>query len=334
MTSTILDDLVLQQARTRASAGAWADVVALLDGQVTSVAIRSERVTLYAEALLYTGEPRRACECLREAMPALSHDANRSAHRTALNLLGAASFALGGLDEAQGAWDRALELAQQAGDPLLVGRAMNNLGAIASLQGDWRRALSFYQLAVPIYQRLGDLQRLAETFHNIAIAHRDLGEPAPADEHEMRAIEYAQQAGAARLVLMARVGRAELALRRGDHELAAVTALAVRRASAATGDRGTQADASRCAGEAYTALARYEEARQLLDEAAALADGAGQALMLAEALLASARLAHRTGQREMALRDASAAAERFKVLRARSDMARAAALLAELSRDD
>jgi tetratricopeptide (TPR) repeat protein len=330
MTSPTLDDAVLRQARARASAGAWPEVADLLRGELGPVAVRPERVTLYAEALMRVGEPRRACDCLQQAMPVLSRGAHRSAHRTALNLLGAASFAIGALDDAQGAWDRVLELAQRAGDPLLVGRAMNNLGAVASLRGDWHRAIYLYQLAVPIYQRLGDAHRLAETFHNLAIVHRDLDNLVQADEHEMRAIEFAQQAGAQQLELMARAGRAELALRRGDHELAAVSALAAGGASAAIGDRSTQADAWRCAGEAYTALGKHDAARRLLDEAATLAELSGQALMQAEVLLASARLGERTGERDRARFDARRAMERFAALGARTGQARSAALLEEL----
>lgn len=330
MTSFTLDDPVLQEARARASAGAWPEVAALLRDRFAPVTERPERVTLYAEALMRCGAPQRASDCLQEAVPALARSAHRMAHRTALNLLGAASFAVGALDEAQAAWDRALELAQQSKDMLLVARATNNLGAIASLRGAWHYALSLYQLAVPVYQRLGDMRGLAETFHNLAIVYRDLGDLAPADEHEMRAIQFAQQAGAERLMLMARVGRAELALRRADYPLAAVSALAAGRTSAANGDRETQADAWRCAGEAYTALGRHEEARQLLEEAITLAEGAGQALMQAEALLASARLSVQVGEQDRARDEAGRAAESFRRLGARSRLARVGAMLEEL----
>ncbi len=330
MTSSILDDPVLQQARARAGAGAWPEVAAMLQDQLAPMTERPERVTLYAEALMRCGAPQRACECLHEAVPVLAHSAYRSAHRTALNLLGAANFAVGALEEAQAAWDRALELAQQSKDTLLVARATNNLGAIASLRGAGRHALSLYQLAVPVYQRLGDMRGLAETFHNLAIVYRDLGDLASADEHEMRAIQFAQQAGAERLVAMARVGRAELALRRADYALAAVSALAAGRTSAASGDRETQADAWRCAGEAYTALGRHDEARQLLEEAITLAEGAGQALMQAETLLASARLSQLVGELARARAEAERAAESFRRLGALSGCARVAALLEDL----
>lgn len=333
MTSPILDDLMLQQARARAAAGAWPEVAALLEAQGPTTD-KPARVTLYAEALMRSGAPQRARECLREAVPALTHSANRAAHRTALNLLGAANFAMGYLDEAQAAWDRALELAQQANDTVLVAHATNNLGAIASLRGEWHSALSMYQLAVPVYQRLGDMRGLAQTYHNLAIVHRDLGDYASGDEHEVRAIQFAQQAGAERLVLMARVGRAELALRRADHELALVGALAAGRTSATNGDQETQADAWRCAGEASTALGLHGDARRLLDEAIALAHNAGQALIEAEALLASARLSLRMNERERARDEAGRAEVRFRHLRGQSGLERTVELLRELGPSD
>lgn len=330
MSSPILDDLVLLQARARAAAGAWPEVAALLETRGAPTTDKPARVTLYAEALMRTGAPQRVRDFLSDAVPALTHSPHRAAHRTALNLLGAANFAMGYLEEAQAAWDRALELAQEASDTALVAHATNNLGAIASLRGEWHSALSMYQLAVPVYQRLGDMRGLAQTFHNLAIVHRDLGDYSSGDDHEVRAIQFAQQAGAERLELMARVGRAELALRRADHELALVGALSAGRASAANGDRETQADAWRCAGEASTALGLNGDARRLLDEAIALARDAGQALIEAEALLASARLSMHMNERDRARGEAAAAEERFRQLRGRSGLERTIELLRAL----
>jgi tetratricopeptide (TPR) repeat protein len=314
MTSYRLDDPVLQQARARAGAGAWREVAALLATEYEPVAQRPERVTLYAEALLRSGEPQRARACLRAAAPQLETGVHRAAHRTALNLLGAASFAVGALDEAEAAWDRVLELAQQNDDATLVARATNNLGAVANLRGARHEALRLYNLAVPVYQRLGELRGLAETFHNLAITYRDLGDLVRADEYEQRVIGYAREAGAPRLAVMAQVGRAEVALRGGDPRLAAVAASRAADEAARLGDTATEADALRCAGEAHTALGDHAAARRLLDDAAARAGAAVQALMQAEIDLASAHLALAMGDRPRARLDAARAAERFATL--------------------
>lgn len=325
-----LEDPVLQQARARAGDGAWREVAALLATEYEPVAERPERLTLYAEALLRCGEPQHARACLREATPQLEGGAHRGAHRTALNLLGAASFAVGALDEAETAWDQALELAQQAGDAQLVARATNNLGAIANLRGARHDALRLYNLAVPVYQRLGELRGLAETFHNLAITYRDLGDLLHADEFERRAMDYAREAGTARLAIMAQVGRAEVALRTGDARLAAATAAFAAREAEAAGDAATAADALRCAGEAHTALGELTAARRLLDEASTRAARAGQALMQAEVLLASAVLAAKAGDMSRARTEATAAAGAFDRLGAEAERMRALDVLRDL----
>lgn len=314
MTTHRLEDPVLQQARARAGDGAWRDVVALLESEYRPVGERPERLTLYAEALLRCGEPQHARECLREAAPQLEGGAHRRAHVTALNLLGAASFAVGALDEAEAAWDRVLELAQQHDDARLVARATNNLGAVANLRGARHDALRLYNLAVPVYQRLGELRGLAETFHNLAITYRDLGELSRADEYEQRATAYARDAGAPRLAVMAQVGRAEIALRSGDFRLAAAAAVRAAGEAARLGDVPTEADAFRCAGEAETALGNHAVARRLLDTAAERAESSAQALMQAEIALASAHVALAVGDRERARLDAARAAEGFATL--------------------
>lgn len=318
-----LEDPVLQRARARAGDGAWREVAALLATEYEPVGERPERLTLYAEALLRCGEPQHARECLRDATPRLEDGAHRGAHRTALNLLGAASFAVGALDEAEAAWDRVLELAQQGDDAQLVARATNNLGAVANLRGARHDALRLYNLAVPVYQRLGELRGLAETFHNLAITYRDLGDLTRADEYEQRVMGYARDAGVPRLAVMAQVGRAEVAFRSGDHRLAAASAAWAADEAARLGDLPTEADALRCAGEAESALGNHAAARRLLDTAAERAATSAQALMQAEIDLASAQLALAMGDRPRAHRDATHAAERFAQLGATEQWTRA-----------
>lgn len=323
------EDPVLQQARSRAQAGAWAEVAALLAHHPAD-ARRPEPLLLHAEALIRSGAPQEARERLRAVVPALERTPYRGAHRTSLNLLGAASFAVGALDEAQAAWDRALELAQQDDDALLIARATNNLGAIANLRGAAHDALYLYQLAVPAYQRLGESRGLAETYHNLAMTYREMGALTDADEHERLTIDHARAAHAPRLAVMAQVGRAEVAMRRGDLDVAAATALRAAAAAGALGDTATRTDALRCAGAACTALGRLDEARRALDEALRVGAESHFALMLAESQLASARLSLRLGDVARARQEAVAAVRGFDALGAMRGLEDARGLVAEL----
>ena len=201
---------LISSARERAAAGAWADVLTLLAPHVDGIGPSGEFAVLYGEALTRLGREREAYDWLRSAEPELAANDDRAHHRRAVNLLGVASFAIGKLDEANSAFSWALDLAAQSDDVLLLARASNNLGTIANLQGQYEGALSHYRLALPSYQRIGQRRGLAETYHNMAITFRDLGEFEQADEQESRAIEYAADGIAPRVSAMGRVGRAEI----------------------------------------------------------------------------------------------------------------------------
>ena len=279
-----LREPVIAAARERASAGAWREVATLLAPRDDVPCGLTEESVLLAEALLYLGEERRAEELLRPAVSPPEAGQDASLHRRALNMLGVACFALGELDEAVTALNGALEMAARDDDPALLARATNNLGAIANLQGRYEDALWHYRLALPTLQRVGDRRRLANAYHNIGITFRDTGELEESDEHELRAIEYATESGDVRLAAMGRVGRAEIALRRGDAKLAATTAQLAREEFNRIDDSLNEADALRLVGAAYGAQGQYDDAHAAFERALDLARTRGYALAEAEAL--------------------------------------------------
>src|SRR5207237_9032391 len=111
----------------------------------------------------------------------------------------------------------------------------------------------------------------AEVAHNTALAYRHLGQLERADDYERRAIEFAGEIGNARLIEMARVGRAEIALVQGDWVLAAAAAQRAARALHALGHVALEADAIRVGAIATLGGGDTEGAREPLDRAVALA---------------------------------------------------------------
>ena len=314
MTGSFAPDPLLATARARAQDGAWPDVLEMLEPAAAERAREPELVTLLGAALIHTGRVREARLWLTDAERRLAGHPDRAAHRTVVNMLGAACFALGELDDAARAFEEALELGQRSGDVLLVARASNNLGAIANLRGQRERAIWHYELAIPAYQRLGQSRGLAESYHNLAITQRDLGMLARADECERRAIEYAAEAQTPRMASMARLGRAEIALRRGDALLAEATARRSIRELADSGDRATEADAHRLAGAACAAQGRIDDARMAFAQALGLARADGFALVEAETLRDRARAWAADGQWGAARTDAMEALEGLRRL--------------------
>jgi tetratricopeptide (TPR) repeat protein len=311
-------DPLLMTARQLAATGAWRDLVVLLAPRAESGAAAGDELLLYAEALMRSGAERQALGYLRDVAPRLA-DEDRALYRSAVNMLGAAHLALGELEAASVAFGQALELATRDDDLLVLARATNNLGAIANVQGDRKRALAHYRLAVPTFQRLGQQRGLAACYHNIAITCRDLGELEDADENERRAIEYATDGGLPRLGAMGRVGRAEIALRRGDARLAETTARMSIDEFARLGDRQNEGDAWRLTGAACGAQQRYDDALSAFGQALAIAGELGHALVEAETLRDRVDVRVRLGERDLALQDAQASLAIFEKLGAAAE---------------
>ncbi len=329
--SADVPDDVLARARALSRAGAWSDVVGMLEPMPPLAAASGEIRVLYAESLMRVGRERAACEWLRDIVPSLRAQGDRVNHRRALNLLGVGSFFLGDLDAASSALNTALDLAAQEEDLLLFARATNNLGMIANIRGEHDAALGYYQRAVPAYQRLGQRRGLAESYHNIAITYRDLGALEQADEYERRAMDYAAAGVAPRVAAMGLIGRAEVALRRGDPQFARGTAQRAAAELQALEDPMNEADAHRLVGTAATAMGRFADADVAFERALSIARERGHALIEAETLRDRARGLHTRGADRDARRDAEAAMALFERLGATSEVEALRALVHALS---
>jgi tetratricopeptide (TPR) repeat protein len=311
------DDLT-RRARELAVAGAWTEVVELL-GALTPSGAPSELALLRAEALTRVGAAREAREWLHELMPLVGARGPAS-HRRALNLLGAACFFLGELEEASDAFTTALEMASEDDDLLILARATNNLGMIANLRGEHDTALGHYRLAVPTYQRLGQRRGLAESYHNIAITYRDIGALEEADEYERRAIDYAADGVAPRVAAMGLIGRAEIALRRGDPQFAKGTSERAAVELARLHDPVNEADAHRLAASAAATMGRFAEADAAFERALSIARAGDHALIEAETLRDRARARRAHGRNADARQDADAAIALFERLGASAEI--------------
>ena len=315
-------DTIRQDARRLASDGAWPAVRALLAPVATDDLRDGELALLYAEACLRTGDARAAHAWLERILAMMAAAPDRAAHRRAVNMLGAAAHAMGRLEDAALAFSRALELATQEDDLLILAQASNNLGAIANVRGQHEVALWHYRIALPTLQRLGQPRRLAEAYHNMAITCRDRGELEEADDHERRAIDYAMDADDARLVAMGRVGRAEIALRGGDAALAEMTASLAADELASLDDPLNESDARRLVGAARATQGLASEALLAFAQALAIAEQRGYALNRAEILRDRMDASLAVGAHDDARHDAAEARRLFADLGAKGEVER------------
>lgn len=306
--------ILRSETRRLVATGAWSELNALLLANESAARAHPELVRLLGEGLIRVGRAREARDWLGDALPRLQGTDDRLSLRMATVLSGAAHLELGELDPARRAFEATFELARYDRDEALVARAMNNLGIVANIEGRWDDAIALYTLAVTLHQRNGDRRGLAECYHNMAITHRDRGELAEADELERRSAEYAREAEQERLLALARLGRAEIALRRRDYALAATAARRLSLEFERIGDRIRAADAIRLEGAASAGLRHFDRARTLLDRALEISREIGAMLNVAETLRARAELGAAMGRMNDAVGDGRSALDAFRTL--------------------
>ena len=164
----------------------------------------------------------------------------------------------------------------------------------------------------------------------MAITYRDISALDAADEHERRAMDYAADGVAPRLGAMGQVGRAEIALRRGDARLAELTARRSATELKRLEDPQNEGDAWRLVGASCAAQGRDDDSAEAFDRALELARRHGHALNEAECLRDRAAALARASRNAAAVSDARAAQVLFTRLGAAREVARMDALLASL----
>lgn len=229
----------------------------------------------------------------------------------ALNLLGVIRFERGAPGEAEGAFAEALELARQLRDTLMAARASNNLASVFHLQGHPHIALGLYRQVLLDYQRLGDRRGTAETWHNIAIVHRQLRDWDAADAAAAESLRHADLAGDRGMLGIAMAGKAELDLDRGDLALAAQELERAGELARETGDEVGGAQVQMLRAVAELKGGEYARALDTAGTALALTRELGVPLLEAEATAVAARAARAMGNEAEAERHRTQAIELF-----------------------
>lgn len=180
----------------------------------------AEAQLLAATAATRMGDLGSGASLAESAMGRFRARADDDGRMRALNLLGVIEFERGNLERSRRCFTEALELARSLRDTLMTARASNNLASLADLQGVTGDALSLYRSALLSYQRLGDRRGAAEAYHNLGIVFRQMGEWHDAESAASQAVRYAENLNERSLMGIAVMGRAEIALRRGELGLA------------------------------------------------------------------------------------------------------------------
>ena len=218
----------------------------------------------------------------------------------ALNLLGAINFKHGRLTQAEQSFSRALRYAFQLEDTLYIARTSNNLATIADLRGDPHAALALYRSALLAYHRMGDRRGTAETYHNLALAYRQMARWEDAERVSGEAVRHAEVLHEGALLALTICGRAELYLERGEVDVAGRSLDWATRVASESDNAVSAGDVERV--RALVALRRgdYRSAEESAERARAIAEKYQNALLMADANAASALALRAQGSHQKA----------------------------------
>ncbi len=306
---------VTKRADELAEESRWADLLRLLDALTATERVASREVAYrFGEALYHQGRMEPLAAHASRFELAARRDRDVAGIMGALNLKGIAAFELGRPDEARRAFDSLMALAEAEGDDDMLARATLNLGALVNLQGDPATAVSLYQLALPLFHKLGQIRGLSQTHQSLAMSYRDLSRFGEAEEEYQKAVQLGLGFGYTPIVAMAVIGRAEVLVLRRDPETALGLLDWGLRLARQLGDPITEGTGLRVRALARLALNEIPRAQSDLEEALGLAQSTGNTLLEAESLRDLGRLAARWGEESLAIERFEASIEAFRKL--------------------
>ncbi len=126
------------------------------------------------------------------------------------------SFDSDRIDEGIAILEDALAIAEQAGDPFVLGTVLNNLGVQMSEHGDTERARELYEESYRIRAEMGDVSRMSLSLVNLSDNTFAAGNVSGARDYATQALALAREVGDRRHISGATDELAWLALAEGD----------------------------------------------------------------------------------------------------------------------
>jgi tetratricopeptide (TPR) repeat protein len=313
---------IAPKANDLADEGRWQDLYALLSGVERRDLLSSPRLSYrLGEALYHTGRIEELAELAAAFEERARERADARGLMQALTLAGNAAFQLGEIETAESRWEDLLALAEAEGDEEMMAKAANNIGALTNLRGDHERALTYYNLALPLYEKLKEVEGMAQTYPNLGITYRDLSQYEEALGAYDRAVTLASRVGYEPSVILATVGQAEIKALQDDAPVALELAERglSRARSLANPILESEALRVRALAKARGPDADPDGALDDLEDAVSLAEDARNSLLQAEIERDTAEVLVRRGRQDDSREHLESAARIFEELGASAD---------------
>jgi tetratricopeptide (TPR) repeat protein len=212
--------------------------------------------------------------------------------------------------------ERALELAEAAGDPRTMAHLYFQASLIAERKGHWVLSRSYAEKAKALYEEIADRSSIGRLLNNLGGLNFLLGKPDDAVKYLKEAFATALEVGAEADAAQAVSSLAQVHLRTGNLELAEEQARhALKLLDGRHDYLGEIGDAQLVLGRALLEGGHVEEAAKAFDDAEATLQQFGSASHVAAAWMAKGDLSTRRGDDRAAARFYRKAAEALQDLR-------------------
>lgn len=214
-------DLHSEKGRTLSKMGRYNEAVAeyqkLLEFcQNHKLAERRVEVFLeIGQLLAKTGEHDRALGYVHRALSGYRRLKDPNGVCKSLRNLGVIYIELGEFDDAETAYEEAIEISLENNFSLLYADLYNNLGTIKNIKGDWKAALECYYKAREVYDQEGEVRKSAYNLNNIGITLMEQEQPENAHEYFLSALEVAGNIKDETLLLILNINLTDLSLKVG-----------------------------------------------------------------------------------------------------------------------
>ena len=113
----------------------------------------------------------------------------------ALNNIGYDADNKGNVVKATEYYNKALQLREKAGDISGIAESINNLGSLCSFQNDTKKSIYYYAKAVKLYQSIGDKKGAAQSLNNLGSGYNNLSKVDSAIIYNMQALSMQMEVG-------------------------------------------------------------------------------------------------------------------------------------------
>jgi len=280
----------------------------------------SKRVDVFlgiGQLMAKTGEHDRALGYIHRALSGFRRLNNASGICKSLRNLGAIYINLGEFDDAEAAYDEAIEMALQEKLHIIYADLYNNLGTIKNIRGDWKAALECYFKAKDVFEKEGEIRKSAYTLNNIGITLLEQGQLTNARDSFLSALRVAGTVRDESLLLILNLSLTDLSLKVGNYSDAGRYCQATARYLEDRDLRNAQwVEMKKLAGKIACNEKDFDNAQQYFDEAFLLAEELHLQFNAAEILFEKGNLLFETDQHMEALQTLERAFQLFHQFKA------------------